>query len=152
MSEPHCNNTCKHRQCITQVMRSSTLLTLKDPLSNRGRQTNTFLNAHTLAATLTTFPYIFLPPFPSSPLLPSVTLDRLFVCKSVVLKTPMLNMRTHSCTQRKPCRGSEPPCCGEQHSSRAIVAGRENLPCPFFFNYCVYSATGPTGSLLSFSD
>lgn len=70
MSEPHCNNTCKHRQCITQVMRSSTLLTLKAPLSNWARQTNTFLNTHTLPR-LPHFPTSFFPPFlhlPFSPL------------------------------------------------------------------------------------
>lgn len=174
--KPLWNNACKHRQCITQVMRFSTLLKSKAPQHLRRTDDPPFpyllvqkkhtphIHAHyicpssspttTTAAPLPSLPSLQL--YFSTPLCESGQAVCMQICHLEDPPAQSTHVHTLTCTNR------ENPI--EVQSWRAEVnntpAGprslaKESLFALFFFSpspfyYCVYSATGPTSSLLSF--
>lgn len=151
VSKPLWNNACKHKQCISQVMRFSTL-NRKPSAPKRDKQnpiSEVVFRRKALTAcsqTLIHSGYICL--FIPSPFSFLFLLLSSESGQPVCMQIRCLEEPPAQHTLRKYRRVSKPKWWGKQHSIRRTEAGTRNLFCPSFLfsKYCVYSATGSTSS------
>lgn len=121
MLKPLWNYACKHRRCITQVMRFSSLLKFESPPApkeNKQSPFPTFSFRKMQNDTFASSPAPFLPRL----LLPTCESGQA-VCMQIYCLDDPLPTHTHTNTHTLAC-------WGEQHSSRAAVAGKRNLAFP----------------------
>lgn len=139
MLKPLWNYACKHRRCITQVMRFSSLLKFESPPApkeNKQSPFPTFSFRKMQNATFASSPAPFLPRL----LLPTCESGQAVCMQIYCLDDPRPHAHTH--THTGVLRWTT-----QQWLAKEILLS----PGPHFRKkkYCVYSATGPTSYLLS---